>query len=108
MKIICPTCNAAYSIPNDKIPDGKRASATCKKCGGKIVIEKRPDKIEKNNIQLEDKNKDVKDASSIHLKSSNVKDTQPAGFWIRFFAGIIDSAIIYFPLSIILSLFHHL
>ncbi len=38
MKIICPQCNASYNIPNNKIPK-KRAVATCKNCGGKIVIE---------------------------------------------------------------------
>jgi predicted Zn finger-like uncharacterized protein len=104
MKITCPTCNAAYNIPNDKIPVGKRVSATCKKCAGKIVIEPKLDKVEQNNLQSEDKNKSLKDVSSTHPKFSPVKVTKPAGFWIRFVADIIDSAIIYFPLSIILPL----
>jgi hypothetical protein len=43
MKIICPTCNTSYKIPGDRIPSGKRSVATCKRCGGKIVIEPSPD-----------------------------------------------------------------
>jgi predicted Zn finger-like uncharacterized protein len=39
MRIICPTCNAIYKIPDTKIPQTRRAEATCKKCGGRIVIE---------------------------------------------------------------------
>ena len=39
MKIVCPTCNTSYKIPADRIPSGKRGVATCKRCGGKIVIE---------------------------------------------------------------------
>lgn len=104
MKITCPTCHAVYNIPNDKIPVGKRVSATCKKCGGRIVIETKLDRVEQNNIQLEEKNKSVKDVGPTHLKSSTVKVAKPAGFWIRFVADIIDSAIVYFPLSIILPL----
>lgn len=38
-KIICPTCKTSYTVPWNKMPKGKRAVATCKKCGGKIVIE---------------------------------------------------------------------
>ncbi len=37
MQIVCPTCNAAYKISESKIPE-KGAKATCKKCGGKIVV----------------------------------------------------------------------
>jgi predicted Zn finger-like uncharacterized protein len=39
MQILCPTCNAKYRIASNKIPQGKRAKATCKKCGGRILIE---------------------------------------------------------------------
>ncbi len=38
MKIICPKCNTVYNVPSDKIPK-TRATATCKKCGDRIVIE---------------------------------------------------------------------
>ncbi|MDF1593410.1 MAG: zinc-ribbon domain-containing protein [Desulfobacterales bacterium] len=38
MNIVCPTCNASYTIPDHKIPAGKTASATCKKCGKKIAV----------------------------------------------------------------------
>jgi predicted Zn finger-like uncharacterized protein len=44
MKLICPTCNASYKIPDDTIPSGRRAVATCKRCGGKIVIEPGPER----------------------------------------------------------------
>ncbi len=39
MRIICPTCNAIYKIPDTKIPQERRAEATCKKCGGRILVE---------------------------------------------------------------------
>ena len=38
-RIVCPTCKATYTVPRNKLPQGKRAVATCKRCGGKIVIE---------------------------------------------------------------------
>ena len=37
MQIVCPTCNAAYTIKDSKIPQ-KRSVATCKKCSGKIIF----------------------------------------------------------------------
>jgi len=39
MKITCPTCNLVYNLPSHKIPKGENASAKCKKCGGRIVVE---------------------------------------------------------------------
>ena len=37
MKVICPSCNSDYNIPEARIPaDG--AQATCKRCNGKMVI----------------------------------------------------------------------
>lgn len=39
MQIICPSCNAAYNIREHRIPPGKRGSATCKKCGHKMIIQ---------------------------------------------------------------------
>ena len=44
MEITCPTCNARYNVPNDKIPEGKKVSAKCKKCGGRIVVEAKVEK----------------------------------------------------------------
>jgi len=41
MRVICPTCNAGYRIPTGRVPPGKKAAATCKKCGGRISIELR-------------------------------------------------------------------
>lgn len=38
MKIQCPSCSAVYNIS----PPAKRASATCKKCGQKFIIEPEP------------------------------------------------------------------
>ncbi|CAB5123186.1 hypothetical protein D3OALGB2SA_3116 [Olavius algarvensis associated proteobacterium Delta 3] len=37
MKVICPSCNADYNIPETRIP-ASGAKATCKRCSGKIVI----------------------------------------------------------------------
>jgi predicted Zn finger-like uncharacterized protein len=36
--IVCPYCNSIYKMPESKIP-AKGATAICKKCGGRIVIE---------------------------------------------------------------------
>jgi predicted Zn finger-like uncharacterized protein len=38
MKIVCPTCNAIYRVRDEKVPKHGGAT-TCKKCGGRIVIE---------------------------------------------------------------------
>jgi len=38
MKIVCPACNASYTIPDRKIPVGKKATATCKRCGKRIEV----------------------------------------------------------------------
>lgn len=38
MKITCPSCNANYNVPDEKIPK-KKAVATCKKCGDTIEID---------------------------------------------------------------------
>jgi predicted Zn finger-like uncharacterized protein len=38
MQVVCPTCNTAYRISKDRIPN-KRTLATCKSCGGTIAIE---------------------------------------------------------------------
>ena len=38
MRVICPQCNAVYSIPRARVPKGK-AVAACKKCGARIVVE---------------------------------------------------------------------
>ena len=37
MRIICPRCNAAYTLPEDKIPE-RRAVGRCKRCGAEIVF----------------------------------------------------------------------
>jgi hypothetical protein len=39
MKITCPTCNVIYNVPSYKIPKGNKASAKCKKCGGRILVD---------------------------------------------------------------------
>ena len=38
MQIVCPTCNATYNIRSDALPQ-RKATAKCKKCGGKLIIE---------------------------------------------------------------------
>jgi len=39
MTVTCPTCKAALTIPDDRLPKGKAVSATCPHCKGKIVID---------------------------------------------------------------------
>ena len=46
MKVVCPNCKTIYNLNMKKLPQGKRAVASCKECGGKIVIE--PDHPLKN------------------------------------------------------------
>jgi len=41
MRVICPTCHTGYRIPTERIPPGRKAAATCKRCGGRILIEPR-------------------------------------------------------------------
>ena len=41
MQIICPTCNAVFRIPANKLPQKKILTA-CRKCGGKIVVDSTP------------------------------------------------------------------
>lgn len=46
MKITCPVCNMVYNIPSHKIPEGRKVSTKCKKCGGRIVVDARVEKRE--------------------------------------------------------------
>jgi predicted Zn finger-like uncharacterized protein len=38
MQTVCPTCNATYNIRGNDLPK-RKATAKCKKCGGKLIIE---------------------------------------------------------------------
>jgi len=38
MQIVCPSCNATYRVPTNRIPFGKKGTATCKKCGHRMII----------------------------------------------------------------------
>ena len=38
MQIVCPMCNTEYKISSDSIPE-KPVQASCKKCGGKFLVE---------------------------------------------------------------------
>lgn len=38
MRIMCPQCNAIYNLPSERMPT-TRAVATCRRCGGKIMVE---------------------------------------------------------------------
>ncbi len=39
MKIICPTCQKTYNIPDERLPKKDRVSFACPECKGKIVID---------------------------------------------------------------------
>ena len=102
MQILCPTCNARYRIAENKISQGKRATATCKKCGGRIIIEQSSGQDQICISQAE--------PVSISTPPSPVAPPPPitnesgeftfiteakafqgyAGFWKRFAAAIID------------------
>ena len=83
MKIVCPTCNAIYKIPGDTIPSGKRAVATCKKCGGKIEIEPK----------VEARSDRITRAEPLSITEQETFKGY-AGFWKRFAASIIDGLIL--------------
>ncbi len=38
MQIVCPICNTQYKVASDKIPE-KPVQASCKRCGGKFLVE---------------------------------------------------------------------
>lgn len=39
IQVVCPNCEATYSVDTSKLPPDKRVVATCKKCGSKIIIQ---------------------------------------------------------------------
>jgi CheY-like chemotaxis protein len=39
MTVTCPSCKAALTIPEDRLPKGKVVSAACPQCKGKIVMD---------------------------------------------------------------------
>ena len=87
MQIICPACNAGYNILRSRIPQGKRAVATCKKCGGKIVIASQFDPSASAPLAPP-----APDTGSGEFTFTTETDVFKgyAGFWKRFVAAIID------------------
>lgn len=53
MKITCPTCRNVYDVPKHKIPAGKKVSAKCKQCGGRIVLEMKADETKQNTSKTQ-------------------------------------------------------
>lgn len=106
MKIVCPTCNAIYKIPGDTIPSGKRAVATCKKCGGKIVIEPKVEARSDQTTQAEPLSSPSPssfqqppspprtEAGEFQFITEQETFKGYAGFWKRFAASIIDGLIL--------------
>jgi predicted Zn finger-like uncharacterized protein len=106
MKIVCPTCNAVYKIRDDTIPSGKRAMATCKRCGGKIVIKPRAETRSDETTQAEylsgpppssfqqPSSPPQAQAGAFQFISEQDAFKGYAGFWKRFAAFIIDGLIL--------------
>lgn len=106
MKIVCPTCNAIYKIPDDTIPPGKSAVAACKKCGGKIVIEPRAETRSDQTAQTELLSgpqpsafqqppfPPQAQAGAFQFITEQDAFKGYAGFWKRFAASIIDGVIL--------------
>lgn len=105
MKIVCPTCNAIYKIPDDTIRPGKSAVATCKKCGGKIVIEPRVETRSDQTAQAEPLSgpppsafqqppPPQAQAGAFQFITEQDVFKGYAGFWKRFAASIIDGVIL--------------
>jgi DNA-directed RNA polymerase subunit RPC12/RpoP len=40
MKILCSQCNATYTLKDKILPRAKKMAVTCKKCGGRIVLDR--------------------------------------------------------------------
>ena len=102
MQILCPTCNTKYKISSDKIPQGKKAAATCKKCGSRIIIEPSigQDQIcvsQAEPVSISTTPSPVAPTLSINDESGEFTFITEdnafqgyAGFWKRFAAAMID------------------
>ena len=100
MRIVCPTCNAAYNIASNKIPPGRVASTTCKKCGGKIVIESRAEKVESEDFEFDiDREQEGKVAeTSFEEVSQPTPELKKASVILLIFLCVITFSI-YYPVS---------
>jgi predicted Zn finger-like uncharacterized protein len=104
MKTVCPTCNTVYNIPDNKIPPGKSAVATCRKCGGKIVIERgtlpHPDKGAQAEVSsVPSPTSSYQASPESEVGGFEFITEQDAfrgygGFWKRFAAAIVDGLIL--------------
>jgi predicted Zn finger-like uncharacterized protein len=89
MKLICPKCGAKYTIQDQNIPK-RAATATCKKCEGKIKISPAAKHMERNkHIQSQsqpsegEKSKPVnKPSKSTTAKNPHLLSRQVAGIVI--------------------------
>jgi len=106
MIIICPTCNAKYRIPQEKIPTGKRITAQCKKCGGQIEI----GPIKGQELQYTAQTEEVltppmpspptpppsqtAETGEFQFMPGEKALAGYAGFWKRFGAAIIDGVLL--------------
>ena len=46
MEVVCSNCRARLKIPDEKIPETGRVTASCPKCGGKISVERPHPEVE--------------------------------------------------------------
>jgi predicted Zn finger-like uncharacterized protein len=103
--IICPTCNAKYRIPQEKISMGKRITAQCKKCGGRIEIEPIKEQEPLGTAQTEEASTPIPSPPSptpSHAAETGEFQFMPreqafagyAGFWKRLWAAIIDGVLL--------------
>ncbi|MCG6880468.1 MAG: zinc-ribbon domain-containing protein [Deltaproteobacteria bacterium] len=51
MEVVCSNCRARLKIPDEKIPEVGRVTASCPKCGGRISFEKPPPEPEPSPIE---------------------------------------------------------
>jgi predicted Zn finger-like uncharacterized protein len=64
MKITCPTCQAQYNVRDHLIPRGRTVSASCKKCGGKIIIQAEVEAVEAAEFLFETEETPVSTAAA--------------------------------------------
>lgn len=82
MKIECPECHKAYKIPDEKIPFGKKFSASCLACKKQIVIDLRSEEKPTKPLQSPKPEKEVQAVEPATESSFGKK--QPSGIKLKY------------------------
>ncbi|MBN1277465.1 MAG: zinc-ribbon domain-containing protein [Deltaproteobacteria bacterium] len=78
MKIECPQCCKIYSIPNDRLPQGKLINLPCSACKGTITLDLRSKDNESQDIEKDSSlTEEIVGEELKHRILSSVKDLPP-------------------------------